>query len=536
MRKSAILLLAAITVAVAMPAFAELQTVQVGGQLRIRGNWYSGTFASRGDFGGVAAAVTPTGFAGLRWPAAFLPFRPVQSLFGGNAIQSLYRWDNQGNDVKFIEQRTKLNVRADFTNDVSAFIELDSYDVWGGDADFRSNYITGFDARAASVNDVEVYQAYIEARNMWQMPLTARIGRQELNFGSGWLVGTNDNGSLFTGLSFDAFRLTYGTDQFSVDAFAAKLFENGVVEEDGDIDFYGIYGSYKGMEGMAFDAYWLWLRDARRLNDTNFPWFVEWLENWLSVDDYDVTNIHTIGLRGAGTIGAFDFDAEFAYQFGKAGQVGFLAKPFVYGDDGAKYSNYAGHAEVGYTFDMAYNPRVFLGGAYIGGEDNREITFAQWLNPFDRPKASVSFNRLFSNVEYSKFLDNTELSNVWLLNGGVSGNATETISVKAMVTYLASLESFDSPAYFKIGSWRVPIAPNWPWWTSKNSKDMGWETDLSATYKYTEDLSFEVGWAHLFTGGGLKDGNFNNGNGLAFNGGVGSKDGDLLYFETKISF
>ena len=45
-----------------------------------------------------------------------------------------------------------------------AFIEIDSYDIWG--EDFRSNYVTGVDARAASGDDVEMYQAYIEAEEM----------------------------------------------------------------------------------------------------------------------------------------------------------------------------------------------------------------------------------------------------------------------------------------------------------------------------------------------------------------------------------
>ena len=70
-------------------AFAELQNVEVGGKLRIRGNMFS----------------------------------------------------LEDNDASFVEQRTMLNVKADFTNEVSAFIELDSYDIWG--EDFRSNYLTG---------------------------------------------------------------------------------------------------------------------------------------------------------------------------------------------------------------------------------------------------------------------------------------------------------------------------------------------------------------------------------------------------------
>ncbi|HQN02056.1 MAG TPA: hypothetical protein PLL36_13330, partial [Candidatus Hydrogenedentes bacterium] len=73
-------------------AVAELQNVEIGGSIRIRGNYFN--------------------------------------------------MDSIGDD-SFIEQRTRLNVKADFTQEVSAFIELDSYDIWG--EDFRSWYLCGND-------------------------------------------------------------------------------------------------------------------------------------------------------------------------------------------------------------------------------------------------------------------------------------------------------------------------------------------------------------------------------------------------------
>ena len=140
MRMTFTVVFAALTVAMAVPAFAELQNVEVGGSIRIRANYYS-----------------PEGAANT--------------------------FVKQGNSLSFIEQRTRLNVRADFTNDVSAFIELDSWDVYG--EDFRDAWITGANARSSTGiggtpaggldGDVEVYQAYIETRETWGYPLTFRI-------------------------------------------------------------------------------------------------------------------------------------------------------------------------------------------------------------------------------------------------------------------------------------------------------------------------------------------------------------------------
>lgn len=524
MRKSVLLIAVALLVVTALPAMAELQNVQVGGAVRIRYNYYSNTFASPGAFQ-------------LQIPNGWLSTRPIGDLVtGANNIFSPVSWNNESNATKFTEERTRLNVKADFTNEVSMFIELDSYDIWG--EDFRSNYITGVDGRAVSNNDVEVYQSYIEANNMWGMPLRARIGRQEMAFGSQFLMGTNDVSAQFQGLSFDALRLTYATDMFSVDAFAAKLAENGVAEEDGDTDLYGIYASYLGLEDITIDAYWMWLRDAQSLNDTNFTWFPEWLEDWFGVDDYDVTNLHTIGLRGAGTIGAFDFEAEVAYQFGDAYQQGFQFAPFVYGvSNSPEFDNWGVNLEAGYTFDMAWQPRAWLGYAYLSGEDNRAVNGWDLLWPWNKKEESVSFNRLFSNVQYSEFLDvNQDLSNAHVFRGGLTAQPTESVQVDLTVAYFMTDESFSSPTFVRLGGFNIPVLPFLPYWDKQNGDDLGWELGLKGAYHYSEDLTFTAGWSHLFTGDGLAEGNFNLWNGLLFDGGTSDDDADYVYAETCLKF
>jgi hypothetical protein len=505
----------------------------VGGSIRIRADYYRNWVP---DSDAVAPGVL--GANQVIWPAFFLPRRAIGSgPANGPGILSTFAWDNDNSkNLTAVEQRTRLNVKADFTNSVSAFIELDSYDIWG--EDFRSDYITGGDARAVSVDDVEIYQAYIEANEMFGMPLRLRIGRQELAFGSQWLVGVNDVRAFFRGLSFDALRLTYATDQFSVDAFYSILAEGGVGEQDNDVTLAGVYGSYKGLENITLDAYWLWVRDARSLNDTANNAILEFWEDVFNLDDYDATNLHTVGLRGAGTIGALDFEAEAAYQFGDADQVGFLFKPFQYGADNAEFDAYAANLEVGYTLDVMWSPRIYVGGAYFGGEDNRDLTFWEWINPYYafHPKSSVSFNRLFSNWEYCEFLENTDLSNAWVARAGVTVHPTESIEVLLAANYFESLEAFDQPRYTTIGNFKVPLAPNLSFWTQESDNYLGTMVGLYVTYHYSEDLTFSSGWAHLFVGDGAADGNFTNGNGLLFNGGTNDDDADYVYVETKLCF
>ncbi|MBI4557806.1 MAG: alginate export family protein [Candidatus Hydrogenedentes bacterium] len=531
MRKITVIVAAACLLISSGLAYAELQNVVVGGKIRIRGNYYAS------DYTGPAAAE-------VRWPAGLLPGRPIGGPFNALGAVSFSDWDDDGNDAKYIEQRTLLNVRADFTDNVSAFIELDSYDLWG--EDFRSNYITGNDLRAAGVanpftaggttDDVEVFQSYIEANEMWGYPLRLRIGRQVLSFGSEWLVGSEENATGFFGTSFDAIRLTYATDQFSVDAWASKLAERSPIEEDGDVDFYGIYGSYKGIENLTLDAYWMFVRDAISLNDTNFVWPVEWVEDIIGVDDYDPTELHTVGLRAAGTFGAFDYDAEVAYQFGDADAIGSTFVPFAYGDDDADFDAFAANLSIGYTFDMTYSPRLWLIAAYFEGEDNRDLSFWDWLNPFDRPQASVSFNRLFSTWEYSEFVVISDESNFYTVDVGVTFHPTEQLDVMVHAASFWAVEPFDAPVSFKVGKFRIPIAPALSFWTEENDDYLWTEAGIYPTYRYSEDLTFSVGWCHVFTGNGLEEGSFNAFNGLAFNGGSDDDDSDYFFFETVLKF
>ncbi|MBI5091594.1 MAG: hypothetical protein HZB26_04020 [Candidatus Hydrogenedentes bacterium] len=105
MRKSVMMLLAAAIVVTALPAFAELQNVIVGGSIKIRGNWYTNTY------------VSAPGGAEVRWPGFFLPARPIGDFFGGQSVVSTMSWNSdRTNDLKNVEQLTRLNVRAEFTN------------------------------------------------------------------------------------------------------------------------------------------------------------------------------------------------------------------------------------------------------------------------------------------------------------------------------------------------------------------------------------------------------------------------------------
>ncbi len=404
MRTLKALVIVALLASMGGMAVAELQNVEIGGKLRIRGNWFY--------------------------------------------------MDDSDASTAFVEQRNLLNVKADFTDDVSAFVEFDNYNVWG--EDFRSLYLTGADGRGAG--DVDMYQAYIDAKNMWGTPLSMRVGRQELVFGNEFLFGNNDTAAFFTGLSYDALRLSFNNDVVAIDAVAAKLAEGlGDLGKD-DVDLYGLYASYLGIEDVVIDAYWMWIRDDEVVTGENI-------------------DLHTVGLRGAGTLGAFDFDANVAYQFGDTDltrRVGFLGL----GRDDIDIDAFGVDVRAGYTFDMGWQPRVFANFAWYEGDDE-----------------DLAFDRLFSDLEYSAFLDNVNanLTDVFVYALGVQVMPTEAVALKLVGTYFDGDENWD---------------------------EIGWEVGLCGAYNYSEDLTFRAGYNHFFADDDFAD----------------DADFDYAFVETEIAF
>lgn len=496
MRSLKILMTAALVLGTVSAVQAELQNVELDGSIRIRGNFYD--------------------------------------------------WDdnlaiNGGEDQAWVEQRTRLGVKADFTDDVSTYIEFDAYNNWGDS--FRSNYVTGIDAAGGS--EIDLYQAYIEVNNAWGLPIRSRIGRQEIEFGSEWLLGNNDTAALYTGLSFDGFRTTYANDSFTVDFLSLKMGETFQDFADGDVNLWGLYGSYIGLEDWQFDLYWLFVQEDDVRNVANATGLAGAVAGGFipALPVSDDADLHTIGLRGAGTYGAFDLEAEVAFQFGeierRTNRFGFFR--FLDNSDDLDYDAWAFNLEGGYTFDMTWTPRVYLGVAFFEGGDDNDNNLIDRI--FGTDGDDLAFNRLFSNWEYSEFIENTALSNAIIYRGGISAMPTEKISL------LLALSYFEADEENNLNNFGLGI---FDFFDNGDDDELGWEVGLYADYQYSEDLVFRAGFAHYFGDDGIDDGNFVTANGLGqlfhierSSGFLGrlfgdndEDDGDYnyLFWEAEISF
>ncbi|MBX7256824.1 MAG: alginate export family protein [Candidatus Hydrogenedentes bacterium] len=503
-------------------AQAELQNVTVGGEIRLRARYWHNVYDD----------TLPGGLSLDRVPTFFLPRRPI----GLGGTRSRYIFDERVTDREIVEQKTLLNVNADFTNHVNATIVVESFDLWGDD--FRSDYITGADFRANTGTDVEITQSFIDVENLFDTPLTLRIGRQPLAIDKRWLVSDYISGTL--AITFDGVRLMYHGDLWEIDAWATKLAEGGVGEQDGDVDFYGAHATFKPFDWLNATAYYFLVRDGRSLNDTNASAPVEWFEDFFGRDNYDPTYLHTIGTRLRGEAMGWDYDIEAAYQFGEMDAVGsrFVPNGFAYGDDSARMDAWGVDVEVGHTFENIFmKPRVKVGGAWMSGEDNREVDFLDWINPIDRPDSSMSFNRLFSGTVYSWTLDvGQDMSNFKHIRVGAETQLTESVTASITATKWWVDEPFEMPAMWKVGRFRVPLAPALSFLSEEGSDDIGTTVLLWLRYNYSEDFYIALGVEHLFTGDALEDGSFLHRNGLEFTGGLNGDDGTYFVIDSGIKF
>ncbi len=376
-------------------SYADLQNVEIGGELRMRGNSYWDT----------------AGFDGLH--------------------------------RQYTEQRSAISVDADFSDDVSANITFSNYKIWG---DTWNQFNEGTDLYGENEgprgNSISLNEAYIKLDDA-VAGFDLKIGRQEVQFGSEFLVGNENTSSGFSHRAFDGIRADYAGDNYNVTIFNFKAWEEDYDsnEKDQDSDFNGIYATYTGFENHTIDGYVLNYR--------------------VGFEDEDNAELLTIGARAAGVFGNFDYEVELASQSGDTPS------------SSVDFEGDAVNAELGYTFDANMQPRVFIGAAHFGGWDD------------DGSSLNVGFQRLYSDWEYSEFLGDGDMTNVTILRAGVSANVTEKISLAAVVSTF-EMDDEEVPSQY------IPV--------DEVDDDLGTEIGLYMTYQYSEDVTVELGAAQLLIG------------------------------------
>ena len=186
--------------------------------------------------------------------------------------------------------------------------------------------------------------------------LTARLGRQELEYGSGRLIDVRDGPNLR--LSFDAARLLLRAGDWQVDGWWSRPVRNrpGVFDDDPDPtrSFWGLYAVHPLplLPQGNVDLYYLGFENKRAL--------------YVQGPGYELRN--SLGTRLWGRPMPWEYNLEYVWQFGTFGP-------------GTIEAWSAAHA-VRYNFsDVPLKPRLGLRFDVASGDNNSSSASLQTFNP-----------------------------------------------------------------------------------------------------------------------------------------------------------
>lgn len=287
--------------------------------------------------------------------------RPTQYLtLGGEARERYeffhnYLWGEGPQDGNgYLLQRYMLHGDLHFGRDVRLFAQL------------KSGIESGREGgpRPPDEDRLDLHQAFLDvSHGQAREQVTLRLGRQELQYGSSRLVSTREGPNVRQ--SFDGARFLLRKSDWRVDGFAARPVEtNPPLFDDGPDPtraFWGVYAvhPFPLLPGGNIDLYYLGL-------DREDAEFDQGIAHELR---------HSVGTRLWGKSGAWDYDTEMVYQFGRFGRGDIQAWTVA--------------THTGYTFrDTRFTPRISLRADVVSGDGD----------PRDRRLGT--FNALFPRGSY----------------------------------------------------------------------------------------------------------------------------------------
>ena len=270
--------------------------------------------------------------------------------FGGEARLEYVAFDNEDwgrlgiGHNNFLLQRYDLHADVHAGSKIRLFAQIRSA-LQGG----RKNGSRPVDQDKMNIQNLFLdYKAWKQAESK----IVFRLGRQELDYGSGRLISVREGPSVR--LSFTGAKAMYSAKNLYIDAFVMATdtinpgsFDNKIAKE---INLWGVYSKIIIQKAGNLDLYYIGIRrDASQFED-----------------GMNKEVRHTVGSRLWKSGGGLIYNLEAAYQFGRFGA--------------GRIAAWTGSAELGYSFeDSKFKPTINLRNDYISGDahqgDGRLNTF-----------------------------------------------------------------------------------------------------------------------------------------------------------------
>ena len=437
--RSAVLLaaLAIGMLALSMPSFAEVQNVKVGGDITVRAFHRENLDLHQEDTGGPAEG-------------------------------------DLDDEDDFIEQVTAINVGADLTENVSAFIRVVNERTWDA---------LGAPA-PATAGDVDISQAYITLKELFYAPLTLRVGTQPIVWGRGFVLGSNLIPSVFpAGDRNGSIIANEFTDFTAFDAIRATL-DLADVAEGMPLGLDVVYIKQReGISSTPDDENLFGANLSARADDMNAELETYYLNKndkspgTLAVaGSTDDASVNTWGIRGSiKPDNGLNVFGEIAYQWGTR-DVDFDGNAQALLPAGDSQQAWAANFGADLTFaDVATSPKIGAEWIFYSGKDVDGAS--QGWDPIARGYFTTPI-RDFQTGGASGFYGTDQLGD------------TSPATNQHQLSLYSSLSPIEDLVVAPRLSWFVLDAATVqaPGGQNERNRYAGAELDTVVTYNYTDDV------------------------------------------------
>lgn len=430
-------------------------------------------------------------------------YNAVDSTIAGAG--STGRGPAEGTDDSYVLNQTRLWADADVNEHLRVFIQLQDSRTFGGEGT-----TIGFAADGPN-NRIDIHQGYFDVKNLFDLPLTARVGRQEIIWGDHRLIGNFVWSNI--GRVFDGGRFMWDTDTVHAEAFAVTVDETGFTNagenNDGNADesIYAAQLAFKKLiPGGLLELMYI------QKNDQDST------ANSATADGYAVSSaatadplglgsgnviIHDIGARIDGklpNLDALDYTLEAHGQFGN------------YGDQNQRAWAFAGRT--GYTLkEVAWTPRIGFEYDYASGDDD----------PTDN--THETFDNLYPTNHWQGnygFIDLVGWRNMHDFRGQFKVKPTNKLTMQVDYHYYLLAEEQDG-WYFASGALASGggAATRAAYDTSSNN--LAQEVDLTVSYQLYKNVGILAGYSWFGAEDWIKDN-------------IGNIDTQWGYLQTTVTF
>ena len=387
----------------------------------IAGNVYS-EFAKKVKLGGQirTRAEYANGFYQTPSSNATLPGATTSLATGGVGARG------ESTDDNYVMNQTRLWADADVNEHLRVFIQLQDSRTFGAEGT-----TVGFANAGVENSILDIHQGYFDIKKLFDLPLTVRVGRQEIVWGDHRVIG-NFVWSNY-GRVFDGGRFLWDTDTIHAEVIATTVDEDGYFGNDGsgnsDESMYAAQLAFKKLvPGALLELMYIQKNDQDDTSNSATA------NGFAVAGDGSGVVIHDIGARIDGKIpnlDAIDYTLEAHGQFGD------------YGGQSQRAWAFAGRT--GYTCkEVAWKPRFGVEYDFASGDDDQTdnehgtfdnlyptnhwqgnygfIDLLSWQNIHDfRSNIKVSpTSKMTVQVDYHYYLLDEEADGWYLANGSLA--------------------------------------------------------------------------------------------------------------------